>query len=261
MDAEQIRQQLAEEHARILAEEKSRLQALFVQELAEHKQTLEAEKERELAAFRASVSVEASRVFPPPPPPPAEISLVLSDNLGNLPGRRAPLPTVVTFRGQTSRDRERIRLLFGYARLLGRVPGAIFTDPLADLQEVLARLRGEPRPASPASRTSRSRSGARRSPRSSRPPSTSRGRSRSPLCGNRHRPFSRQEAPTSDQFRQLEQRVEQLSAEVKRLKDLIQRRTVRRSALLGRSAPPVPLGASTSSAAAASGKPYWLLDG
>ena len=39
--------------------------------------------------------------------------------MGNLPARRAPLPTVVTFRGQTSRDRERIWLLFGYARLLG----------------------------------------------------------------------------------------------------------------------------------------------
>jgi len=260
MDAEQIRQQLAEEHERVLAEEKSRLQALFVRELAEHKQTLEAEKERELAAFRASVSVEAPGVFPPPPPPP-EISLVLSDNLGNLPTRRAPLPTVVTFRGQTSRDRERIRLLFGYARLLGRVPGAIFTDPLADLQEVLARLRGESRPCSPAPRTSRSRSGARRSLRSTSRSSTTRGRSRSPLGRSSRGSSSSQNGPTREEFMRQEQRIDQLSADLRRLENLIRRRTIRRSALLGRSASPVNSGGSTPGAAAVPGKPHRLGQG
>ena len=78
-------------------------------------------REREMAALLAGVSVEVPRVVPPPPPPPAEISLVLSNNLGNLPSRRAPLPTFVTFRGHTSCDKEQIRLLFGYA-MLGRVP-------------------------------------------------------------------------------------------------------------------------------------------
>jgi hypothetical protein len=207
--------------------------------------------------------------YPPPPPPlpPREVHLVLNEDLSNLPGRRIALPTVLTFRGQTTRDRERIKLLLGYARFVRRVPGSIFTDPVEDLRHLLAQARGEPRrqtsrQLSPASSTSRPRDGARQPPRSGSQGGASTSRGRSPRRRSRS-PFRR--APPSDgtvvdRIRRLEHRVDEAVRElresarrneeaIQRLDEFVRKRTVRRSSLQGRAAPPrqrTPVGAGES---------------
>jgi hypothetical protein len=199
---------------------------------------------------------------PPPPPPPREVHLVLNEDLSNLPGRRVALPAAITFKGQTTRDRERIKVLLGFARFVRRVPGSVFTDPLEDLQHLLARTRGEPRRTSPAPSTSRPRNGARQPPRSGSRSSASASRARSPQRRSRS-PLRR--APPSDgtvvdRIRRLEHRVDEAVRElresarrneeaIQRLDEFVRKRTVRRSSLQGRAAPPrqrTPVGAGES---------------
>jgi hypothetical protein len=205
------------------------------------------------AELAASTSGPPTYPPPPPPLPPREFHLALDEDLGNLPGRRAPLPSAITFRGETIRDREQMKVLLGYARFVRHVPGSIFTDPIANLQDLLKRARGEPRKPSPASstRVPRSRSGAVESPRS-RPQSrasTRRGqspqrRSRSPLQRN---PPS--DGPVLDRVRRLEHRVDEIARELRegvrrneealqRLEEFLRKKTVRRSSLQNRAAPP-----------------------
>ena len=199
---------------------------------------------------------------PPPPPPPREVHLVLNEDLSNLPGRRVALPAAITFKGQTTRDRERIKVLLGFARFVRRVPGSVFTDPLEDLQHLLARTRGEPRRTSPAPSTSRPRNGARQPPRSGSRSSASASRARSPQRRSRS-PLRR--APPSDgtvvdRIRRLEHRVDEAVRELREsarrneeaiqwLDEFVRKRTVRRSSLQGRAAPPrqrTPVGAGES---------------
>jgi hypothetical protein len=165
---EDEREQLRQE----FAAEKACLNEAFQRELAEHCERLSEEKAREVAALKASMGVDTTGPPaypppayppPPPPPPPRDVNLVLKDDLTNLPGRRAALPASLTIRGQTTRDRERVKTVLAYARLVKKLPGSVMTDPLEDLQEVIARFRG-PRVESPSSEVARSRSGARRPP-------------------------------------------------------------------------------------------------
>jgi hypothetical protein len=131
------------------------LQATFNQELEAHRCRLNEEKALEMATFKANYrgDVDDPPAFPhPPPPPPArETSFALQEDLANLPGRRVPLPSKLTFRGQTTRDKESMKVIFRYARLLRRVPGSVFQDLLGDLSKVLRRLCGESRPSGPSS--------------------------------------------------------------------------------------------------------------
>jgi hypothetical protein len=128
-----------------VAEEKARLQATFQRELQEHRDLLNAEFARRTEAMRAELTAGAGGPPPypppPPPPPPREVHLVVNEDLSNLPGRRVALPAVVTFKGQSTRDRGRIKVLLGFARFVRRIPGSIFTDPLEDLQHLLAQAR------------------------------------------------------------------------------------------------------------------------
>jgi hypothetical protein len=257
-----------------IAEEKARLQQVFERELEEHRCRLNEEKAQEVLAFKASLSAPPAYPPPPPPPPPREVNFVLQDDLANLPGRRVPLPTSLTFRGQVTRDRERMKIILGYARLLRKVPGAVFTDPLEDLSEVLARLRGDNRPSSPASRVARSCSGAREPPRSrvssrssrSSRLSRSRGRSppersRSPLCStpttdeavvDRIRRLERRVAETTsglrEDFRLLKESVRQLAVSVQQLQEGQRHKVAHRRSLQRRTAPPLPPGKPGASA-------------
>jgi hypothetical protein len=199
---------------------------------------------------------------PPPPPPPREVHLVLNEDLSNLPGRRVALPAVVTFKGQSTRDRGRIKVLLGFARFVRRVPGSIFTDPLEDLQHLLAQARGEPRRSRTVSSASRPGNGAQPPPRSGSRASVSTSRGRSPRRRSRS-PLRR--APPSDgsvvdRIRRLEHRVDEAVRElresarrneeaIRRLDEFVRKRTVRRSSLQGRAAPPrqrTPVGAGES---------------
>jgi hypothetical protein len=172
---EQLRQEFAAE--------KARLDEAFERELAEHRERLSKEKAEEVAALRAALASRApgppAHPPPPPPPPPRDVHLVLQDDLSNLPGRRAALPTSLTIRGQSTRDRERMKVVLTYARLVKKLPGSILTEPLEDLQEVIARFKGS-RAESPSIEAARSRSGARRPPRPRSRGSASRSRGRSP---------------------------------------------------------------------------------
>jgi hypothetical protein len=165
------------------AAEQAQLHEAFQRELAEHRDRLDEEKAKEIATLKAAVAMIAGGppAHPPPPPPfpPRDVHLVLQDDLANLPGRRAPLPTSVTVRGQTTNDRERMKVILTYARLLRKLPGSIMTDSLEDLQEVISRFKGA-REESPASKGARSRSGARKPPRPRARGSASRSRGRSP---------------------------------------------------------------------------------
>ena len=160
---EDTREQLLQE----FEAEKARLNEAFQRELAEHRERLEREKAEEVAEFKAAFVTQAGGppAHPPPPPPlpPRDVKLVLADDLSNLPGRRAALPTSLTFRGRTTQDRERVKTVLTYARLVKKLPGSVMTDPLEDLREVIARFKG-PRTESPSSEVARSRSGARRPP-------------------------------------------------------------------------------------------------
>jgi hypothetical protein len=210
--------------------EKARLQAAFNEELEAHRCRLNEEKAQEMAAFKANYrgGVEDPPAFPPPPPPPRETSFVLQDDLANLPGRRIPLPSKLTFRGHTTREKERMKIIFGYARLLRKVPGAVFTDPLEDLSEVLLRLRGDSRHSSPASTVARPGSGTREPPRSRARSSASRSRGRSPPRRSRSpiRPTPVTDAALIDRVRRLERRVDEtadgLREDVRQLKDTVQ---------------------------------------
>jgi hypothetical protein len=183
---------------------------------------------------------------PPPPLPPRDVKLVLADDLSNLPGRRAALPTSLTFRGQTTQDRERVKTVLTYARLVKKLPGSVMTDPLEDLQEVIARFKG-PGAKSPSSEAARSRSGARRPPRPRSRGSASRSRGRSPPRRSRspiRRPSTSNDL-VSDRFRQIERRLDDVIADVKAIKDQLRQqeesrrwKTVHRASLQARTAPP-----------------------
>jgi hypothetical protein len=225
-----------------LAEEKARLQEVFQRELKEDRSRLDEELARKIAEVTAGAN------NPPayPPPPPREVHLVLNEDLSNLPGRRLPLPSVVTFRGQSTRDRERIKILLGYARFVRCVPGSIFTDPLADLQDLLLRVRGKPQQPSPAPSVSRSRSRASEPPQSGpqNGASTSQGRSRSPFRqtppsdGSVMDRIRRLEHRMDEAIRELREGVRQNQASIQRLEELVRKKTVHQSSLQGRSAPP-----------------------
>ena len=158
-EMERLRQELAAEQAR--------LHEAFQRELAEHRDRLDEEKAKEIATLKAAMAVIAGGppAYPPPPPPlpPRDVHLTLKDDLTNLPGRRAPLPASVTVHGQTTNDRERVKIILTYARLLRKLPGSIMTDSLEDLQEVIARFKSA-RGESPSSKVARSRSGGRKPP-------------------------------------------------------------------------------------------------
>jgi hypothetical protein len=183
---------------------------------------------------------------PPPPPPPRDVHLVLKDDLSNLPGRRAALPTSLTIRGQSTRNRERVKIVLTYARLVKKLPGSILTDPLEDLREVIARFK-DPRTASPSIEAARSRSGTRRPPRPRSRGSASRSRGRSPP--RRSRSPIRRSQPSddlvTDRFRQIDRRLDEIVADVKALKDQLRQqeesrqwKTVHRASLQARTAPP-----------------------
>jgi hypothetical protein len=239
-----------------LAVEKARLDEAFERELAEHRERLNAEKAKEIAALKAALESKATSPPayppPPPPPPPRDVHLTLLDDLSNLPGRRAALPTSLTFRGQTTRDRERMKVILTYARSVKKLPGSIMTDPLEDLQEVIARVRG-PRTRSPSTEVARSRSGARRPPRPRSRGSVSRSRGRSPPRRSRspiRRPPSSDDLVT-DRFRQIERRLDEVFADVKLIKEQIRQqeenrrwKTVHRASLQARTAPPRVPGSS-----------------
>jgi hypothetical protein len=183
---------------------------------------------------------------PPPPLPPRDVKLVLADDLSNLPGRRAALPTSLTFRGQTTQDRERVKTVLTYARLVKKLPGSVMTDPLEDLREVIARFKG-PRTESPSSEVARSRSGVRRPPRPRPRSSASRSRGRSPPRRSRSpiRRSSANEDLVTDRFRQMERRLDDLTAEVKAMKEQLREqaesrrwKTTHRASLQARTAPP-----------------------
>jgi hypothetical protein len=186
--------------------------------------------------------------YPPPPPPlpPRDTNLVLHGDLANLPGRRAALPTSLTIRGQSTQDKERIKTVLTYARLVKKLPGAIMTDPLEDLQAVIARFKG-PRVESPSSEVARSRSGARRPPRPRSRVSASRSRGRSPPRRSRspiRRPSSSDDLVT-DRFRQIERRLDEIVTEMKTLKEQLREqtesrrwKTTHRASLQSRTAPP-----------------------
>ena len=165
------------------AAEQARLHEAFQRELTEHRDRLDEEKAKEIATLKAAVAMIAggppAYPPPPPPPPPRDVHLVLQDDLANLPGRRASLPTSITVRGRTTNDRERMKVILAYARLLRKLPGSIMEDPLEDLQEVINRFKGA-REESPASQAARSRSGVRKPPRPRTRGSASRSRGRSP---------------------------------------------------------------------------------
>ena len=230
--------------------EKARLDEAFERELAEHRERLDREKEEEVAKFKATFVMQAGGppAHPPPPPPlpPRDVNLVLEGDLTNLPGRRAALPTSLTIRGQTTRDRERVKTVLTYARLVKKLPGSVMTDPLEDLQEVIARFKG-PRAKSPSSEVARSRSGVRRPPRPRPRSSASRSRGRSPPRRSRSpiRRSSANEDLVTDRFRQMERRLDDLTAEVKAMKEQLREqaesrrwKTTHRASLQARTAPP-----------------------
>jgi hypothetical protein len=259
------------------AAKKAQLREIFESELKEQRRVLNEEMAQKMAALTAnltSTGAGADVSVTCPPPPAKEVIFVLSDDLSNLPGRRAPLPKALTFQGHTTSDKERIKVLLGYARLLRKVPGAIFTDPLEDLREVLLRLRGDSRPANPASRVACLKSGMREPPRSrlQSHASWSRGhcppkRSRSPL--RRSNEASVVDSVV-DRVRRLEHRVDdslgkmstdieelkkalkKANAGLQRLEALVKSRASHRDSLPRRTAPPLPwgpgfVGSSTSS--------------
>jgi hypothetical protein len=208
-------------------EDKARLQAQFHEELEEHKKKVTATLELQAASLRGSGarSVAASISLPPPAPPSRDPidNLDLRDDLSNLPNRWTPLPRSVTFRGQTVTHPERVKILFGFARLLRKVPGSVFTDPLEDVQEMLARLRGDARSRSPPSR---SRSRASESSRAKRRTDSSHSRGRSPARRSPPRPSPPKRDPLvalTDRVRRLERCVERLSIENARILKLLQR--------------------------------------
>ncbi len=100
---EQLRQEFAAENE------------AFQKELAEHCKRINREKAKEFADLKAALELKAAGPPayppPPPPPPPRDANLVLQDDLSNLPGRRAALPASLTIRGQSTRDRERIKVV------------------------------------------------------------------------------------------------------------------------------------------------------
>ena len=238
---EQLRQELVVE--------KARLDEAFERELADHRERLNAEKAGEIAALKAALESRAmsppAYPPPPPPPPPRDVHLTLRDDLTNLPGRRAALPDSLTFRGQSTRDRERMKVVLAYARSVKKLPGSVMTDPLEDLQEVIARVRG-PRTKSPSTEAARSRSGARRPPRPRSRGSASRSRGRSPLRRSRNpirRPSSSDDLVT-DRFRQIERRLDDIVADVKLMKEQIRQqeedrqwKAAHRASLKARTAP------------------------
>ena len=233
-----------------LAAEKARLDEAFERELAEHRERLNAEKAKEIATLKAALESKAmdppAYPPPPPPPPPRDVHLTLADDLSNLPGRRAALPTSLTFRGQVTRDRERMKIVLSYARSVRKLPGSVMTDPLEDLQEVITRCRG-PSARSPSAEVARSRSGARRPPRPRPRNSASRSRGRSPQ--RRSRSPIRRSTPSddlvTDRFRQIERRLDDLVADVGAMKERLRQqeesrrwKTVHRASLQARAAPP-----------------------
>lgn len=271
-----VSQEMEDQLRKDFEEEKACLQAAFNKELEAHRCRLNEEKAQEIAAFKANYrgGVEDPPAFPPPPPPPPprETSFVLLDDLANLPGRRVPLPTKLTFRGQTTRDKESIKVIFGYARLLRKVPGAVFTDPLEDLSEVLLRLRGDSRHSSPASTVARSGSGMREPPRSRAHGSASQSRGRSTLCStpvtdaaltDRVRRLERRVDETADGLRedvwQLKNTIQQMKEAVQRLEERKHYVRVRRSALQQRTAPPRLPGIS--GASSGTGEDIWTVLG
>ena len=245
---EQLRQEFAVE--------KARLDEAFERELAEHRERLNAEKAKEIATLKAALESKAigppAYPPPPPPPPPRDVHLVLQDDLANLPGRRASLPTSLTIRGQSTRDRERMKTVLTSARLVKKLPGAIMTDPLEDLQAVIARFRG-PRTESPSSVVARSRSGTRRPPRPRSRGSASRSRGRSPPRRSRspiRRPSSSDDLVT-DRFRQIERRLDEIVADMKTMKEQLREqmesrrwKSTHRASLQARTAPPRAPGTS-----------------
>jgi hypothetical protein len=208
-------------------EDKARLQAQFLEELEEHKKKITATMELQAASLRGSGarSVAASDSLPPPAPPSRDPvdNLDLRDDLSNLPNRWTPLPRSITFRGRTVTHPERVKLLLGFARLLRKVPGSVFTDPLEDVQEMLARLRGGARSRSPPSR---SRSRASESSRARRRTYSSRNHGRSSPSRSPPQPSPPRQDPLValvDRVRRLERCVERLSAENKKILKLLQR--------------------------------------
>lgn len=193
-------------------EKKARLQAQFHEELEEHKRRLSAALDLEVASVREG----SVRSMPPPPPPPAisADNLVLQDDLSNLPGRWTPLPRSVTFRGRVVTHPERVKLLFGFARLIRRVPGSVFSDPVDDVRDMLNRIRGDTRSRSPARQ---SRNHSSEPPRQRRREGSSRGRMRSPSRRSPPRSSLPLEDPLVERVRRLERCCERLSSENRKI--------------------------------------------
>jgi hypothetical protein len=234
------------------AAEQARLHEALQRELAEHRDRLDEEKAKEIATLKAAVAMITGGppAHPPPPPPlpPRDVHLVLQDDLANLPGRRASLPTSITIRGQTTNDRERMKVILAYARLLRKLPGSIMMDPLEDLQEVINRFKGA-RGESPASQVARSRSGGRKPPRPRVRGSASRSRGRSPR--RRSRSPVRRSPPRDnaleERVRQCERRMTEMASDIRELREQLRQheekrkwKVVHRSSLQARTAPPIP---------------------
>jgi hypothetical protein len=172
--------------------------------------------------------------------------------LSNLPGRRAALPTSITIRGQSTRDRERMKVILTYARLVKKLPGSIMTDPLKDLEEVIHRFKGS-KVESPSSEVARSRSGVRRPPRPRPRSSASRSRGRSPPRRSRSpiRRSTTNDDLVTDRFRQIERRLDDIVADVRVIKEQLREqaesrrwKTTHRASLQSRTAPPRTPGTS-----------------
>jgi hypothetical protein len=234
------------------AAEQARLHEAFQRELAEHRDRLDEEKAKEIATLKAAMAVIAGGppAYPPPPPPlpPRDVHLILKDDLTNLPGRRASLPNSVTIRDQTTSDRERIKVILTYARLLRKLPGSIMTDSLEDLQEVIVRFKSA-REESPSSKAARSRSGGRKPPPPRARGSASRSRGRSPR--RRSRSPLRRSPPRDnrleERLRQFERRMDEMAADIRQLREQLREqeekrrwKVVHRSSLQARTAPPIP---------------------